>query len=83
MIWSLLPKGKLSSFVYNEGVEAKLKSAKKLLSIAPNKDKIHEFNEKISKTLFSVFCLQILNRVWALRTKTQKINDIVSFYFNH
>ena len=54
MIWTLLPQGKMSSYVYNEGVEAKLKSATKLLALAPNKDKLHEFNEKITKTLYDV-----------------------------
>jgi hypothetical protein len=54
MIWSLIPKNLLSSYIYNEGIEAKLKSAKRLLTLAPNKEKLNEFNEKITKTLYDV-----------------------------
>lgn len=37
MVFDYLPKNKLSSYVYNAGVDAKLKTAKKLVTIAPNK----------------------------------------------
>jgi hypothetical protein len=36
-MYNLIPKNKMSSYVYNAGVDAKLKTAKKLISIAPNK----------------------------------------------
>jgi hypothetical protein len=54
MISTLLPKDRLSSYIYNAGIDAKLKSSKRLLSIAPNKDKAGEFNEKVAKTLYDV-----------------------------
>lgn len=37
MMYDLIPKNRMSSYVYNAGVDAKLKTAKKLISIAPNK----------------------------------------------
>lgn len=44
----------MSSYVYNAGVDAKLQSAKKLKAMAPNKEKLNEYNEKITKTLYDV-----------------------------
>lgn len=44
----------MSSYVYNAGVDAKLKDAKKLVNLAPNKDKLNDFNEKITKILYEV-----------------------------
>lgn len=54
MIWSYIPQKKMSSYVYNAGVDAKLKDAKKLINMAPNKDRLNEYNEKITKVLYDV-----------------------------
>lgn len=51
----------MSSYVYNAGVDAKLKSATKLMKLAPNKEKLNEFNEQITKTLYGViYCFNLL-----------------------
>lgn len=54
MIYNQIPKNKMGSYVYNAGVEAKLKSATKLVSIVPNKQQLNEYNEKIAKSLYQV-----------------------------
>jgi hypothetical protein len=67
MIPTYLPKNRLPSYIYNAGVDAKLKGATKLLKLAPNKEKLNEFSEKIMKTLYDVikFIITLIARVWA------------------
>lgn len=61
MIHSFLPKNRLSSYIYNAGVHDKLKAAKKLITIAPNKEQLNEYNEKVSKAFYTALKLDTDN----------------------
>jgi len=53
--------------MYNAGVDAKLKTDKKLDRLAPNKERLHEFNEKITATVFEVY--YYINKIQKLGIK--------------
>lgn len=55
MTYSYLPPGKGGSYTYNSAVEQKLKSAKKMILLAPNKYKTNEYNEKLTQAVVKVF----------------------------
>lgn len=60
MTYSYLPPGKGGSYTYNSAVEQKLKSAKKMILMAPNKYKTNEYNEKLTQAVVKVFFLFFL-----------------------
>lgn len=55
MAYSYLPPGKGGSYTYNSAVEQKLKSSKKMITLAPNKYKTNEYNEKLTQAVVKVF----------------------------
>lgn len=55
MNYSYLPPGKGGSYTYNSAVEQKLKTAKKMITLAPNKYKTNEYNEKMTSAIVKVF----------------------------
>ncbi|CAD8177252.1 unnamed protein product [Paramecium octaurelia] len=75
MIYSYLPKNRMSSYVYNAGVDAKLKTAKKLISIAPNKQQLNEYNEKISNALYQSLGLKPQDAVAAKLVQIENPNN--------
>jgi hypothetical protein len=50
----MLPTENKADYLYNVGVDAKLKIENKLDRIAPNTQKLHEFNEKITSAVYEV-----------------------------
>lgn len=51
MNFSYLPPNKIGLYTYNSAVEQRLRSAKKLATLAPNKFKMNEYNEAITKAV--------------------------------
>lgn len=52
MIYTMLPTESKIDYIYNAGVAGKLKNATMLDKLAPNKEKLHEYNEKITSSVY-------------------------------
>ncbi len=48
----MLPTESKNDYIYNAGVAGKLKNATMLDKLAPNKEKLHEYNEKITSSVY-------------------------------
>ena len=55
MEYIYLPPGKAGSYTYNSAVEQKLKSSKKIITLAPNKFKVNEYNESLTQAVVNVY----------------------------